>query len=111
GVGRDADVERSVCEDGGGAPEGMRDPGGEAVVVSWGRFVEPLERPVEVLSVKEDADLHGQLPGKSPVDNVATAASPPRPTTFECRKATRQRPPMQGGVHLSARRPCSRAGA
>ena len=54
-------------EDGAGAADGLRDPGGQAVIVDPERFVVPLERPVEVLSVKEDADLHGQLPGKSHV--------------------------------------------
>src|SRR5262249_62376823 len=39
GVGRYADVVMSAREDGAGAPDGLRDPGGEAVVVYSERFV------------------------------------------------------------------------
>jgi len=52
-----------ACEDRAGAAGGLGDPGGEPVVVDTEGFVVALKRPLEVLAVKEDADLHGQLQG------------------------------------------------
>ena len=46
-----------------GTADGLRDPGGEPVVVDTERLVVALKRPVEVLAIKENADLHGRLPG------------------------------------------------
>src|SRR5262249_15370686 len=63
-VGRHADVVVRAREDRAGSADGLRDPGREPVVVDAKRFVVALERSVEVLAVKENADLHARLPGR-----------------------------------------------
>jgi len=62
-VRRHPDVVVGTREDRAGAADGLRNPGGEPVVVDAEGLVVSLKRPVEVLAVKENADLHGQLPG------------------------------------------------
>src|SRR5438093_1343974 len=64
-----ADVVVSAREDRAGTADGLGDPGGEPVVVDPERFVVALERTVEVLTVKENADLHGRLPGEKQTVN------------------------------------------
>src|SRR5262249_24688460 len=63
-VGRHADVVVRAREDRAGAADGLGEPGREPVVVDAQRFVVALKRPVEGLTVKENTDLHGRLPGE-----------------------------------------------
>src|SRR2546425_1167003 len=55
---RHADVVVGATEDGAVAADLLRDPDGEAIVVDADRLVVPQQRAVEVLPVKENADLH-----------------------------------------------------
>src|SRR5919109_2710904 len=61
-AGGHTDVVVGATEHRAAATDLLRDPGGKPIVVDAKRLVVAKERAVEVLTVKENADLHAQLP-------------------------------------------------
>ena len=98
-------------EDGAGAADGLRDPGGQAVVVDPERLVVPLERPVEFCPSKKTLTFMGSSRANHTwimKDDTGSSSSllyllfpAPSRTTFECPKGTRQRSPMQVGYWMT----------
>src|SRR5688500_8026871 len=62
---RDADVVVRAAEHRAATADLLCDPGGQTIVVDAKGLVVAEERAIEVLTVKENADLHARLPGRN----------------------------------------------